>query len=245
MAKQTTSLATSQEQQDTGALAALQSVASDRTAWIIDRIADYCYSPGDPAIEKVWAGRGEIVRAAVAEFKVSEEAASQLVRLAEAELWARGQDGDEHVQKTLMVCRLNAVRQMLLTAMSEPRIEKRYQYERDAKDPTKVHKVPVREKETKGLEPAYVRLLLAVEDRRAQLLGLTENAGDGPMTMERLFQELDEDGKVTRKVVRSITQQVKGKGIRDMSKDTLAEVQKIVADQRTRRRKKVKSTVKD
>jgi hypothetical protein len=215
---------------------------ADRTAWIIEQIADGGHMVNAPGMP--WAGQEAIVTATMAQYNLERPAAEQAVELARLDLWHGNSSGAGHVERRLLISRLNVIRRVILQAVREPKKTTTYVFKRKRNAKTRevtMIRIPKREQIKEGFDPNLVRLLIDIEAMIAKLNNL-EGGGDSELVAE-IFKQLEKDeaGQTKEKVVASISQKVKNM---DLGKLTQAGRDVIEQALDQERRKKVVSREK-
>jgi len=217
---------------------------TDRVAWVVEEIADRCYSPGSP--EHPWTGRLAVVAAAMEEFACDEVEADRAVSLAVTELWSRGQESSAHVQRRLMRARLVTIREMIVAGLKKPRVTRTFFWKdtkrKDAQGKSILKRLPKREVINEGMDVNAVRLLIEVERAMAGLEDLDGASGNDEL-IAQIFDKIDEDadGRQTKSTGVSISQRIRRTDLAKLSPAAQAVIAKAV-DQEQGRRRAVTST---
>jgi hypothetical protein len=142
-------------------LAKLDSAATERVAWIIEQIADAGHTVSPPGLP--WAGQEAIIAATMAQYDLERPAAEDAVELARLDLWHGNSGASGHVERKLLVARLNVIRRIILQAVREPKKTLTYVFKRKRNPKTgevTMVRVPRREQVKEGFDVNAVRLLI-------------------------------------------------------------------------------------
>ncbi len=219
-------------------LVTLDAATADRIAWIIEQIADGGHTVSPPGMP--WAGQRAITEAAQEHFTLERSEAERLVEMARLDLWqGSGGAAAGHVERRLLMARLNLIRRVILQAVREPKRTTTYVFKRKKNARTgevTMVRIPRREQIREGFDVNAVRMLIDIEGMIAKLNDLG-NGGNTELVAE-IFKQLEKDaeGQTKEKVVASISQKVKQM---DISRFTRAgqEVIEQAIEQESRRKK--------
>jgi hypothetical protein len=221
-------------------LAKIDSVAADRIAWVIEQIADGGHTVNAPGLP--WAGQEALIVSAMEHFALERREAEELVELARLDLWhGNGAVSPGHVERRLLIARLNVIRRVILQAVQAPKKTVTYVFKRKRNPQTgevTLIRIPKREQVREGFDVNAVRMLIDIEAMMAKLNDL-DSTGNTELVAE-IFKQLEKDanGDTREKVVTSLSQKVKNM---DISKFTKAGRDVIEAAMQQEQRKKVKS----
>lgn len=221
-----------------GQPATLDAATADRIAWVIEQIADGGYTVSPPGLP--WAGQQAIAQGAQEHFTLERPEAERLVEMARLDLWqGSGGAAAGHVERRLLMARLNVIRRVILQAVREPKRTTTYIFKRKKNSRTgevTMVRIPRREQIREGFDVNAVRMLIDIEGMIAKLNDLG-NGGNTELVAE-IFKQLEKDaeGQTKEKVVASISQKVKNMDIARFSDAGQEVIQRAVAQER---RKKV------
>jgi hypothetical protein len=207
-------------------------------AWIIEQIADAGHTVSPPGMP--WAGQEAIIAATMTQYDMERPAAEEAVELARLDLWHGNSGASGHVERKLLVARLNVIRRIILQAVREPKKTLTYVFKKKRNAKTgevTMIRIPRREQVKEGFDVNAVRLLIDIE---AMVVKLNDLEGGSTELVTEIFKQLErEDGQTKEKVVASISQKVKQM---DLSRFTQAGKEVIEqAIEQESRRKKVRS----